>query len=473
MSTRRLVAMIVIFGGASMAWAVLGASMWERTADLDESLSAEVASLIGPDVLAQTAPYWAPAADASGRDERAVPPDASEITVQITHEDRYKGLLWYNMTQVAFEGKYTLAPAAGGAAGAADGVFIFRLPEGINRHDGLTVTVDDEPYALAQAEKQSGDLAIPVSRDTQHTVTVAFSTQGQDMWLYLPGAVSAVMNDDGDDDLRHRGHELDPDAPRRLRANRDRVPVSHDRSELKNFSMTVTMNFTDVDYPKGTQSPKQTETVDGGFAATWRYDSLVTNQAMGVVMPKRTNAGPIAARMSFFAPVSLLFFFTVIFGVVVLKKIPLHPMHYLFIAAGFFAFHILLAYLADQVNIHAAFWICAAVSVFLVVSYMRAVVGMKFAVTYVAVAQMVYLVGFSYAFFWVGKTGLAVTIGAIATLFVLMQATGKLDWAQVFNRNAPAAAPTDPGKGTRRAQRADGPPTPPPITPPPGTPLTT
>lgn len=473
MSTQRMLAMIVIFGGVSIAWALLGTSVWERTESLDKSLSTEVASLIGPDVLAQTAPYWAPADDATGRDKNAVPPEASAITVEIKHEDRYKGLLWYNMTRVAFSGKYTLAPAAGGAAGAADGVFVFRLPEGINSHDGLTVTVDDEPLTLTQAQKQTGHLAIPVTRETEHTVTVAFSTQGQDMWLYLPGSISAVIDDNGDaDDTRHKGYSSDPDAPRRLRTDTDGVPISHDRSELKNFTMTVTMNFTDVDYPKGTQSPTHKEIVDGDFAATWRYESLVTNQAMGVVMPKRTNAGPITARMSFFAPVSLLFFFTVLFGVVVLKKVPLHPMHYLFIAAGFFAFHILLAYLADQVNIHAAFWICAAVSVFLVVSYMRLVVGVKFAATYVALAQMVYLVGFSYAFFWVGKTGLTVTIGAIVTLFVLMQATGKVNWAEVFKRSDPPAAP--PRGRQRPVGRDDPPPTPPPVmAPPPNAPPTT
>jgi len=85
-------------------------------------------------------------------------------------------------------------------------------------------------------------------------------------------------------------------------------------------------------------------------------------------MPDRIDPGPIVERMSFFAPVSLLLFFTVLFTVVVIKKVPLHPMHYLFISAAFFAFHILLAYLVDHVRLHAAFWICAAVSVVLVVS---------------------------------------------------------------------------------------------------------
>jgi inner membrane protein involved in colicin E2 resistance len=136
--------------------------------------------------------------------------------------------------------------------------------------------------------------------------------------------------------------------------------------------------------------------------------------------------------MSFHAPVSLFFFFTVMFTIVILKKIPLHPMHYLFISAGFFAFHILMAYLVDHVDIHQAFWICAIVSVFLVVSYMRLVAGVKFAVVYAGLAQLVYLIGFSYAFFFTGWTGLTVVIVAIVTLFVLMQTTGRLNWNEVF-----------------------------------------
>jgi hypothetical protein len=42
------------------------------------------------------------------------------------------------------------------------------------------------------------------------------------------------------------------------------------------------------------------------------------------------------------------------------------------------------------------------------------------------------LVLFSYAFFFKGYTGLAVTIGAIITLFVVMQMTGRIRWAEKF-----------------------------------------
>ena len=140
----------------------------------------------------------------------------------------------------------------------------------------------------------------------------------------------------------------------------------------------------------------------------------------------------MAARISFFAPVSLGFFFFLIFIISVLKKIELHPMNYFFLAASFFAFHLLLAYLADHISIHSAFVVCSMVSLILVVSYMRLVVGNRFAFFETALAQMVYLVGFSYAFFFEGFTGLAVTVGIISTLFIVMQMTAKINWSEKF-----------------------------------------
>jgi inner membrane protein involved in colicin E2 resistance len=104
-------------------------------------------------------------------------------------------------------------------------------------------------------------------------------------------------------------------------------------------------------------------------------------------------------------------------------------MHYFFLATSFFAFHLLLAYLADHISIHLAFAVCSAVSLFLVVSYLRIVAGPRFAFVEAALAQLVYLVGFSYAFFFQGYTGLAVTIGAILSLFLVMQMTARIDWS--------------------------------------------
>src|SRR5260370_1377520 len=96
----------------------------------------------------------------------------------------------------------------------------------------------------------------------------------------------------------------------------------------------------------------------------------------------------------------------------------LHAMNYFFLACAFFAFHLLLAYLADHISIHAAFLISSVVSIVLVVSYLRLVVDLRFAVVDAGLTQLIYLVLFSYAFFFEGFTGLTLTIGTIITLFV-------------------------------------------------------
>jgi inner membrane protein involved in colicin E2 resistance len=109
-------------------------------------------------------------------------------------------------------------------------------------------------------------------------------------------------------------------------------------------------------------------------------------------------------------------------------------MNYFFIGAAFFSFHLLLAYLVDHTSIHAAFFISSAVSILLVVSYMRLVVGSRLAFLEIAISQFIYLVLFSYTFFFKGFTGLAITILCIVTLFVVMQFTGKVDWEAVFKK---------------------------------------
>ena len=122
--------------------------------------------------------------------------------------------------------------------------------------------------------------------------------------------------------------------------------------------------------------------------------------------------------------------FFVMLMLTTLRRIELHPINYFFLAAAFFAFHLLLAYLVDHISIHAAFLIASAVSTGLVVSYLRLAVGTQFALREAGIAQFIYLILFSYAFFFKGFTGLAIAVGAILTLFVSMQLTGRVRWTE-------------------------------------------
>ena len=432
MSALRFFAIVLVFGAVSVAWMLLAGSTAWRTSSMDETLSAELASRWGPKVVAQQAPYFAGAG--RGRDQ-GVPPAGSTLTADIRHDNRYMGLLWYSTFTVSFRGQYAVPAGAAGAEATkpAGRTFCFPLPPGATGFDELAVSVDETPVPVPTADVAQGQLAVPLPAGAR-TVTVTYKTNGQDVWLYAPSSAPAGGRAGEHDRGSWRGGD-------------DAVFSSGGPlSELKDFSLAIRTDFTAIDYPKGTRSPTEpAQPIKGGMEATWRFASGLTNQAMGVVMPRRQQPGPIVTRMSLFAPVSLFFFFTVLFVVVVLKGIGLHPMHYLFLSAGFFAFHILLAYLGDLVNIHTAFWISAAVSVLLVTSYMRLVAGAKFALLVVGLAQLVFLVGFSYAFFFKGYTGLAVVIGAILTLLLLMQATGRVNWHEVFaRRNSQPPAPLPP-----------------------------
>jgi inner membrane protein involved in colicin E2 resistance len=160
----------------------------------------------------------------------------------------------------------------------------------------------------------------------------------------------------------------------------------------------------------------------------------------------------VASRIAFFAPVSLVFFFTVLVLMGVVLGINLHPMNYFFLAAGCFAFQLLFAYLVDLVPLHLSFVIAAVVSLLLVGGYIMAVGGRKMLMVAVP-AQFAYMVLFSYSFFFDGMTGITITIGAILTLALLMKFTAKVNWAEQL---------------AERKRHAPSPPVMPPPAPPPG-----
>jgi len=72
-----------------------------------------------------------------------------------------------------------------------------------------------------------------------------------------------------------------------------------------------------------------------------------------------------------------------------MRNIDLHPMNYFFLATAFFAFHPLLEYVVDHISIHAAMAIASLVSVALVVSCLRLVVGIRFAALEAGTAQLI------------------------------------------------------------------------------------
>lgn len=407
--TKRIIAIAFIFACTSIAWAILGGTIFSRTYQLDPIAEDHVVSTWGASqnqspptaVFRHVVPKTSETVENGKKivktideiETTTLPLESSSINVDLDLEHRQKGLLWYSTYKVVFSGNYAFRNTSKTEEAV---IFSLRFPTTDAIYDNLIFLVDGEPIPITN-EDNSANGVVKIAAGKTATLAVGYRSQGLNEWRYSFGGPNVT--------------------------------------QVRDFSLNMKTNFKDVDFPDNSISPTEKHETNIGWDLRWTYTNLLSGFQIAMVMPEKLQPGPLAGRISFFAPVSLFFFFFLMFIITTIRGIELHPMNYLFLAAGFFSFHLLLAYLVDHVSIHLGFVIASAVSIFLVVSYLRLVVGMRFASREAALAQFVYLVVFSYAFFLKGFTGLAITSGAVVSLFVAMQVTGRIRWADRFTLN--------------------------------------
>jgi len=400
---KRIAAIAFIFVCTTVAWMILGGTIFSRTYDRESQLENRVGSTWGTRQV-QTSPTATYTETTQKTDTQIVdgksitrtrdentsyelPLESSRVNVAFDLDHRQKGLLWYSTYKVDFGGQYVFRNTSDKERAVK---FMLKFPAAQSNYDNLRILING---SNAPVDHSSDGVFTTMGIPAHQAVTfsVGYRSQGLEKWAYKFG---------------------------------DGV------SQVRDFTLNMKTNFKAIDFPDNTLSPTTKAAAHQGWNLTWHYDNLLSGFEIGMVMPEKLQPGPLAGQISFFAPVSLFFFFFLIFIITAIRGIELHPMNYFFLAAAFFAFHLLMAYLADHISIHAAFVICSAVSVFLVVSYLRLVVGLRFAAIEAGISQLIYLVLFSYAFFFKGFTGLAITIGSISTLFVVMQMTGRIKWSE-------------------------------------------
>lgn len=404
---KRIIAIAVIFIFTMIAWFILGGVTISRTSSRSVSLKSDVENLWGSRIEQQ-----APTVYYSVNERKLVSTvegnktvqeykeeiryidvelSGSEISANIALQHRKKGLIWYSTYVLDFSATYTVVNTTGEDRTL---IFDFLFPNAKGSYENFNISVDEKNVDFP--DNQNGHILQPLrlKKNEKAIVSVRYKTNGMDTWMYR-----------FNDNVEYR----------------------------RNIQLVVNTDFKKIDFPKGTLSPTKKEETAQGWTLTWQHESLVSNQQIGVDMPSKINPGEFVSSITFFAPVSLFFFFFLIFIISVIKKIPLHPMHYFFLSAAFFSFHLLMAYMADHVELYVAFTASAIVSLFLVISYLRIAVNSRFAFVEAAIAQLVYLVVFSYAFFLDGFTGLMITILSIVTLFVVMQVTARINWDEVWS----------------------------------------
>lgn len=418
--TFRIAGIIFISVLSSFAWLILGGVMSQRTHTWSDRLRGNVSDLWGRPQQ-QHAPtltlQWTTTREdvsyetvenkrkevrryVTEEHTKDVSLASSRVDVGLQLDQRLKGLMWYALYDVAFDGTWTYVHTD---SEARDLRISFAFPDPAGLYDGFKFAVDGVDLG-APLRPEQGQVAVVrhVAPGEKVTLSIGYRSRGQDQWSYA---------------------------------------LAQGVGNVEDFKLTMNTDFRDIDFPGETMSPSSKLPTSRGWRLDWNFQRIVTGHGIGLVMPTRLQPGDLAAELSYSAPISLAFFFLLMFVLTTLRGIELHPINYLLLAGAFFAFHLLFGYSVDHLTIVPAFVLSSVVSVVLVVTYLWLVIGPRFAFVEAALAQIVYLVGFSLAHFWEGYTGLTVTVLSILTLFMIMQLTARLRWSEVLERRLSPLTP--------------------------------
>ncbi len=334
MTLNRLIAIGGIIVCTAFAWFILGSSVVVRSGVSLTRCAREVTGGWGP-LMTQPHPsiYYNSPGSANGR--HLIQPSQSDVSVSLRYEPKRKGLLWYRTFLVDFRGDYSLQ----NPTQITQTIYVrFEFPAADASYSDFSFVINGTPSTENNKTAEGITDAITLAPGQSAKFTVAYKSRGTDRWGYSFG----------------------------------------DTTRIRNFRLAMTTDFSEFDFPAGTGSPTERARNSEGWNFVWSYPDVINAQAIAMGMPSVANPGPVASRMSFFAPVSLLFFFAVLILVGMVQGVKLHPMNYFFLAAGCFAFQLLFAYLVDLIPLFPAFAISAAVSLALVSGYLFAAAGRQF-----------------------------------------------------------------------------------------------
>ena len=407
MSAKKIVIIVLIFVITSIAWMILGASNSSRTSSSFSSLKSQVANLYGnrlniasPKCYTKITQYREETKDNVKRmveyyEYQYHELVKSDVVINVYLDQRKKGNLWFPTFKAHFEGKYTFLVDAPNK----NNIYLYStLNSSDSIYNNLYLNINNKDVANVLPLINKVEFPVVPNNDNIVQLNISYDATGMEDLYYL------------------------------ITPERDAI------AQINDFNLVMSTDFALYDFPSNMMSPTQKNKTEKGYELIWDLNKTITGKNIGLIIPNKLNPGGIITRVSFFAPVPLLFFFVVLLMFSVVLKMNLHPMHFFFLAATFFSFHLMFSYFSDQLNIYLSFAISAIVSLILTVTYMRLISPKKMAFIYAPVIQFIYLIVFSFSFFFDGITGIIVTICAVVTLFILMQATGRINWDNEFKK---------------------------------------
>jgi hypothetical protein len=178
-----------------------------------------------------------------------LPLESSHLNVDLNLEHRQKGLLWYNTYKVGFDGAYAFRNPTDKDR---DVTFTLGFPTSQAIYDDLVFTVDGVPISLRNEKNAASGIAKVAAGKTAY-LKVGYKSQGLNDWKYSFG-----------DDVTSQT------------ASREYSTPGSDVAQVRDFSLKMTTNFKDIDFPDNTLSPTQKSETANGWALDWNYKNLVS-----------------------------------------------------------------------------------------------------------------------------------------------------------------------------------------------------
>src|SRR5712692_4532995 len=239
---KRIAAITFIFLCTAVAWGILGATIFQRTYDSDNSSETRVTSTWGApqNQSPPTASFdeLVPKKEVTSENGRkietvtqdkvttALPLEASHINVDLNLEHRQKGLLWYSTYKVGFDGAYSFHNTSNKDQTVR---FTLNFPTAQAIYDDLVFTVDDAPITLKNEKNSAGGTARVAAGKTA-TLKVGYKSQGLNDWHYSFG--NAQAGNPGDESQYRAG--------------------TANVAQVRDFSLKMTTYFKDTDFPENT-----------------------------------------------------------------------------------------------------------------------------------------------------------------------------------------------------------------------------
>lgn len=391
----RLFLIGIIFTATTFGWWLLSSTIHYRTSYLRGETGKAVSDVWGPPIMQHHPVAKCQSSEGGGATD--LHPSASKAKVKLDYDPKKRGLLWHRTYKAAFQGEYTFTNTT---AITQTLRVSFSLPGADTMCDKFSFQLGEEGDAARAAMPEQGVMtdSIQVAPGASVPLRVSYETRGKDTWHY-------------------------------------QFPETGIR--IRDFDLSMETDFEEINFP--VSSPTERVRSKSGWTLGWKYPDVIAARGIAMDMPAELQAGPVAQQIALYAPLSLFLFFAVVLITCLVRDIDFHPVNYLFLAAGFFAFPLLFAYMLDVAPVHLSFAVASGVSVALVAGYLRAAAG-GFLFRVAFPAQLAYMVLFSYSFFFKGLTGLTLTIGGIVTLGVLMALTARVNWSEKLSGLSPKLA---------------------------------